>query len=263
MDIKWWGLQEFLLYGWGEELCCWWNRKFSGKVYFFPKLGKKGPYRAKFWFSSYELKCCWSIKLQDSLKCNISRKKWMMRVTCGMQINMVVFYMLILLFWVYAARHAQSTQNRSFHIFAIFTEKHGGWKSLPADKARKKGGSITLGDTRIQNNKFAISLQYIKENRKNEVDFLPTDKHQRFLQINTIILGVCCYASHVQVTQNNNVSISLQYLKKEVSDEVNVFHFLSFMIIMKGPYKLILWFLMGALRHPKSSQNSKFVMSLQ
>ena len=26
---------------------------------------------------------------------------------------------------------------------------------------------------------------------KNEVDFLPVDKHQRFLQIVTIILGVC------------------------------------------------------------------------
>ena len=26
------------------------------------------PYLAKFWFSSYESKCFWSIKLQDSLK---------------------------------------------------------------------------------------------------------------------------------------------------------------------------------------------------
>ena len=26
---------------------------------------------------------------------------------------------------------------------------------------------------------------------KDEVDFLPVDKHERFLQINTIILGVC------------------------------------------------------------------------
>ena len=28
-----------------------------------------------------------------------------------------------------------------------------------------------------QNNKFAISLQYPKENVKDEVDFLPPDKH--------------------------------------------------------------------------------------
>ena len=26
---------------------------------------------------------------------------------------------------------------------------------------------------------------------KDEVDFLPADKHQRFLQIDAIILGVC------------------------------------------------------------------------
>ena len=33
------------------------------------------PYLAKFWFSSYEPKCCQPIKLQDCVKCNISGKK--------------------------------------------------------------------------------------------------------------------------------------------------------------------------------------------
>ena len=42
-----------------------------------------------------------------------------------------------------------------------------------------------------QNTKFAISLEYIKENLKDKVYFLFTDKRQRFLQIDTIILGVC------------------------------------------------------------------------
>ena len=42
-----------------------------------------------------------------------------------------------------------------------------------------------------RNNKFAISLQYLKKNGKNEVDFLLVDKHQRFLEIAAIILGVC------------------------------------------------------------------------
>ena len=42
-----------------------------------------------------------------------------------------------------------------------------------------------------QTSKFTISLQYLKENVKDEVDFLPADKHQRFLQIDNIILGVC------------------------------------------------------------------------
>ena len=43
-----------------------------------------------------------------------------------------------------------------------------------------------------QDNKVSISLQFLKENLKDEVDFsLPADKYQRFLQIDTIILGVC------------------------------------------------------------------------
>ena len=42
-----------------------------------------------------------------------------------------------------------------------------------------------------KNDKFIISWQYLKENVKVEVDFLPVDKRQRFLQIDSIILGVC------------------------------------------------------------------------
>ena len=68
---------------------------------------------------------------------------------------------------------------------------------------------------RTQNSKLAISLQYLKENGKNEVGFLLADKHQRFLQIDTIILGV---ARHAQITQNNKFATSRKYLKKKVSD---------------------------------------------
>ena len=42
-----------------------------------------------------------------------------------------------------------------------------------------------------QNNKFTISLQYRKENVRDEVDFLLADKRQRFLQSDTVILSVC------------------------------------------------------------------------
>ena len=42
-----------------------------------------------------------------------------------------------------------------------------------------------------QSNKFTISLQYLKESMKDEVEFLAADKRQRFIQIDTIILGVC------------------------------------------------------------------------
>ena len=38
-----------------------------------------------------------------------------------------------------------------------------------------------------QNNKFAVSLQYLKKEVCDEVDFLHTDKHECFLQTDTII----------------------------------------------------------------------------
>ena len=39
----------------------------------------------------------------------------------------------------------------------------------------------------IQNNKSAISLQHFKKEMSDEVDFLHADKHESFLQIDTMI----------------------------------------------------------------------------
>ena len=72
------------------------------------------PYLAKFCFSSYGPKCCWPIKMQVSLKYNISRKKQIMKCIFGMQINIEVFYKLILSFYVCVVRYAQSTQINKF-----------------------------------------------------------------------------------------------------------------------------------------------------
>ena len=100
------------------------------------------PYLAKFCLSNYGPKCCQPIKSQDSLKCNISRKKLMMKCIFGMQINIEVFYKLILSFWVYPGmsklpkiicllflckilismiliviiKHSQSSQNSKFQM---------------------------------------------------------------------------------------------------------------------------------------------------
>ena len=87
-------------------------------------------------------------------------------------------------------------KQQVFNIFAISPEKHWGEVGfLPADKRESflQGDSIALGvdSQHAQNDKFAISLQYIKENMNDEVDFLPADKCQRLLLIDTIIWGVC------------------------------------------------------------------------
>ena len=71
-----------------------------------------------------------------------------------------------------------------------------------------------------ENNQFTISLQYLNENVKDEVDFLPADKCQRFLQCYTIILGVCGQACLAIF----KFAISLQHVKKEVSDAVDFLH---------------------------------------
>ena len=83
--------------------------------------------------------------------CNISRKLWEMKLIFCLQMNINVFCKLLILLWMCVVRHTQGTQN----------------------------------------SKFPISLQYLKENMKNELDFLPADKPQRFLQRDTIILGLC------------------------------------------------------------------------
>ena len=80
-------------------------------------------YVAKFWFSSYGPKSCWPIKLQDSLKSTISRKKGMMKRIFGMQTNIEVFYKLILSFWVCLARLAQSIQNKKFAYLCSISKK--------------------------------------------------------------------------------------------------------------------------------------------
>ena len=46
-----------------------------------------------------------------------------MKIILGMEINIEVFYKLILSYCVCVARHAQSTQNKKFHIFGISPEK--------------------------------------------------------------------------------------------------------------------------------------------
>ena len=113
------------------------------------------------------------------------------------------FQNLILSFWVCAARHVQSIQDRKFACLCNISRKTWGRKLLFCLQINtnvfcKVLVSFWVCVSRLaqstQSNKFAISLQYLKENGKNEVGFLLADKHQRFLQIDTIILGVVRHA---------------------------------------------------------------------
>ena len=79
----------------------------------------------------------------------------------------------------------------------------------------------------------AWSLQYLKKEVRDEVDFLHADKRQSLLQVdfNTFVIKVSYKVilslligmmKHSQSTQSNKFAISLQYLKKEVKEGGNV-----------------------------------------
>ena len=156
-------------------------------------------YLAKHWASSYGPICCRPKKLQGSLKCNISRKKWMINYFFGMQINIGVFYKLILSFWLCITRHAKSTQNKFAYLCSI-SKKAWVMKLifLPADKHKTflQIDSITLGvhsqacpeyPKQQVYNIFAIS----QEKHKRWSWFVPADYCERFLQSDTVMLDVC------------------------------------------------------------------------
>ena len=115
-----------------------------------------------------------------------------------------------------------------------------------------------------QNNKFAISLQYLKKEVRDEVDFLHVDRDQSFLHVDFNNLGIKVsykvilsllmgMIKHSQSTQSNKFAISLQYLKKEVRNGVRFLHEDKHQIF----YKLALSFLMEVTRHVQSTQNMK------
>ena len=113
------------------------------------------------------------------------------------QINMKVFHKLILPFWMSVTRHAQSTQNNFVYLCNISIKA---WEmklifflQIKTKVFYKMIVSLWVCVARhaqSSENKFTISLQYLKENVKDEADFLPADKCQRFLQSDIIILGV-------------------------------------------------------------------------
>ena len=71
--------------------------------------------------------------------------------------------------------------------------------------------------------------------KEDKVDFLPADKHQRFLQVDfnnldikdsylVILSLLMCMIKHSQITQSSKFAISLQYLKKEVRNRIHFLH---------------------------------------
>ena len=125
-----------------------------------------------------------------------------------MQINIELFYKLILLFLVCVTRHNQNTQNKKFTCLCNISRKAWGegkgggrrgvklvfWLQINAKVFYKMIVSLWAYIARYarstQSNKFAISLQYCQKCIGDEADFLPADEHKSFLQDDSITLGV-------------------------------------------------------------------------
>ena len=82
----------------------------------------------------------------------------------------------------------------------------------------------------FQNSKFAMSLLYLKQEVRGEVDVLDADKHQSFLQVDfyTLVIKISCKVilsllmgmiKHSQSTQSNIFEVFLQYLKIKLGME--------------------------------------------
>ena len=121
----------------------------------------------------------------------------------------------------------------------------------------------------LQNSKFAMSLQYLKKEIIDEVDFLHADKHQSFLQVDFNTLGKVSHKviqsllvgmiNHSQIAQSNKFAISLQYLKKEVRNGIHFLHTDKH----QSFYKLASSSLTEVVRHVQSTQKRKLVIFLQ
>ena len=131
------------------------------------------------------------------LLCNISRKEWEMKLIFHLQINGKGLFKLILSFWVCVVRYAQITQN----------------------------------------NKFAISLQYLKKAVSDEVDFFHAVEYETLIQPDTMILmGM---VKHSQSSQIATLQCLYNISKKKLGMKLIVCK----QIHIKVPYKLIstLW----------------------
>ena len=51
-----------------------------------------------------------------------------------------------------------------------------------------------------QISKFAMALQYLEKEVRDEVDFLETDKHQSFLQVDFNTLGIKFFTKVIGIT---------------------------------------------------------------
>ena len=164
------------------------------------------PYLAEFWFLSYGPKCCHPIKLQDSLKCNISRKKWWgLFLECRWTSEFFTSW-----YYHFGCRHAENIQNNklviSFHY--LMENVKDEVDVLPADNWFYHFRCVWSGMLKLPK---ITSLLFLCDNlRKKWVMKLV------FCMQKLILWFLMWMVKHFQSFQNSKFATSLQYLKKQV-----------------------------------------------
>ena len=83
---------------------------------------------------------------------------------------------------------------------------------------------------------FAVSPEIDCMKLRYGIDILSADKHKNVLQVDSTLWKWVYIAWHPQTTENIKFTLSLQYLKENLKDEVEFF----LLIIVKGFFKVIL-----------------------
>ena len=121
-------------------------------------------------------------------------------------------------------------KQQLYNIFAISQGKHNGWSWFsPADNCQTFLKSDTVifdvrGQTcpNTQNKKFAISLQYLKKEVNDKVDFLHAGTYENLLKL--ILWFWWRWSSISKVPKIASLQCLYNISKEEVRDEVDFLH---------------------------------------
>ena len=120
-----------------------------------------------------------------------------------------------------------------------------------------------------QNSKVAMSLQYLKKELRDEVDFLHGDKHQSFNKLESSFLMEV--AKFVESTQNRNSVIFLEYAKKKewqillytiVMQNIQIFYGVQSCLLLLVGSNIIYKTIYKIIAYPIHSFDSLFKLSL-
>ena len=177
-----------------------------------------------------------------------------MKCIFHMQINIEIINKLIPSFWVCATRHAQS--KKFAYLCDISRKARGRGEVISCLQISAKVDNIILGLFSQACPKYP-SISISRKTWMINLIFCLQINIKGFFKL--LLSFYVCVARHPQITQNNKFALSLQYLKKELSDEVDLLH--------AGEHENLLridcMILIEMVKHPQSSLNSKFVLSLQ